>query len=278
MAGLSIIVCLPPDATADVVGALDVALAPFEAYQGYPAERDQWESWRIAGGNDGHGFHIRPGAEDDPRLIHDQPHWSLGEQPSMPGMCTGGPRGLLDLTSAGAAAEVAAGQIWDLFHQLRDELPPALPMEHFAQLPRNQIPYVPIGRDEHGGFKLLPDPGRQQAGEQYRAQPLIRQLLESPHFGAGAVAQLPEILPWFTVSRERYVAARAEEVRRNSALLTLDGWWVDLDLEPVHSACDSLSTCPHRDGWTEPWTRARIATYLEELPGDVIIVRLRCRV
>ena len=91
------------------------------------------------------------------------------------------------------------------------------------------------------------------------------------------MCQLPEILPCFALSRERYVA-KAEEMRRRSELLTLDGWWVELDCPPVHGACDSLSACPHRAGRTEPWPRARMATYLEQLPGDVIIVRLRCHV
>lgn len=269
--------CLPPDSLSNVVTAIDTAMAPFEAMQGFAGERDQWDQWSIVGGSGSSGFRILPGMEDDPRLIHDQLHWRDGPQPSLAGMCAGGPRGLLDLVGPGAEAEIAAGQLWDLFHQLRGELPTALPMDHFVALPENQLPYVPVGRDAEG-YRLMPDPGRLQAEQQYRAQPLIQRLRTASFFTAGAVCQLPEILPWFALPREQYVARRVEEARRKSELLTLDGWWIELNYPPVHGACESLTNCPHRAGRTEPWTRAEMAAYLELLPDDVIVVRLRCHV
>ncbi|MDG6108660.1 hypothetical protein Daura_24975 [Dactylosporangium aurantiacum] len=61
-------------------------------------------------------------------------------------------------------------------------------------------------------------------------------------------------------------------------LLDLAGWWIERNYRPVHGACDSLAGCPHREGRTEPWTWVDIAAYLERLPGDVLIVRLRCHV
>lgn len=278
MAGLRIVVCLAPEAAADVVGAIGAAMAPFEAMRGYAPERDQWERWSVSGGSDGSGFRVLPGAEHDPRLVHDQPGWQGEPRPSLPGRCAGGPRGLLDLTSAGAEAAASAGQLWDLFHRLHGVLPAALPLDHFVALPENQVPHVPVGRNAAGEYHLLPDPGWQQAQRQYQAQPLIRQLLDAPSYPAGAVGRLPEMLPWFALPRERYVAARIEETRRQSELLTLDGWWVELDRPPVHGACESLATCPHRAGRTEPWTRAAMETYLERLNAEVIVVRLRCHV
>jgi hypothetical protein len=275
---MSIVVCLAPDAAGDVVAAIDAAMAPFEAMQGFPAERDQWESWSVVGGSDGTGFRIVPGAEDDPRLIHDQPHWDGGPRPGMPGMCAGGPRGILDLTSDGAEAAAAAGQLWDLFHALRGELPPALPLAHFMALPEHQVPYVPVGRAADGTYRLMPDPGWQAAQRQYHAQPLVRRLRAAPCFAEGVVAELPEMLPWFDLPRQEYVDRRFEAARRGSELLTLDGWWIELGYPPVHGACESRAACTHRAGMTEPWTREAMATYLERLPDDVVVVRLRCKV
>ncbi len=268
MAGLWLTVCLPPGAGSDVVAALDAALAPFEAMRGYAAERDQWDEWIIAGGFDGYGFRIRPGAEDDPRLIHDQPHWSDGPRPSLPGMCAGGPTELLDLTGPAAEAEAAAGELWDRYHELRGTLPPALPFTHFLARSENPSAEIPIG----------PDRGSDRAHRRYRDQPLIRELMAAPSFGAGALHHIRDVLPWFAMPRDQYVATRVEETRRRSELLTLDGWWVELNDAPVHGACESLDTCPHRDGMTRPWSRADMAAYLEQLPGAAIVVSVHCHV
>ncbi|MFI5908590.1 hypothetical protein [Dactylosporangium sp. NPDC051541] len=277
MAGLSIVVCLPPEASADVVAAIDRAMAPFEAQRGYPPERDQWDRWAVQGGADGFGFRVRPGFENDPRLIHDQPHWRLGPQPSPAGMCTGGPRELLDLAGPGAEAEVAAGRLWDLYHELRVQLPAPRPRAHFVARPENQVPHLPVGRNADGEYHLLPDPGQERAERQYGAQPLVRALRAAPYYGAGVVGRLPEMLPWFDLPRPAYVARRAEEALRQSELLTLDGWWIEWNSAPVHGACESHTTCPHDTG-RDRWSRADMAAYLEHLPDGVIIVQLHCKV
>jgi hypothetical protein len=277
LAGMSIVVCLPPDSAVDVVSALDRVMAPFEAYRGFPSERDQWERWSIRGGSDGSGFRVLPGMEDDPRLIHDQSIREREPQPSLAGMCAGGPRGLFDLVSPVAEAEIAAGQLWDLFHKLRDELPAVLPLEHFRTLPENHVRYMPVGADPKD-YPLVPNSNLTPALEQYRAQPLIQRLRAAPFFSTGVVRELPDMLPWFALTREEYVAQQAEDALRRSELLTLDGWWIQLGYVPVHGLCDGLDTCPHRADRSDPWTRAEMAAYLEHLPDDVIIVRLRCKV
>lgn len=56
-----------------------------------------WDTWRIRGGGEGAGFYVRPGFEDDPRLIHDTPNYRGEVLPTNRGECAGGPKGLLDL-------------------------------------------------------------------------------------------------------------------------------------------------------------------------------------
>ncbi|MFF1367547.1 hypothetical protein [Streptomyces virginiae] len=60
-------------------------------------------------------------------------------------------------------------------------------------------------------------------------------------------------------------------------VLTLDGWWYGEDEPAVHGGCDGPDACVHRPPL--PWLRGATRTgYLEELPGDTLLVKLRCHV
>lgn len=91
-------VCLPPEASDDVQAAITRALAPFRMGRGFP-QRDMWETWRIRSGGEGTGFYVRPGHEDDPRLIHDGPNQFGIVLPPTRGECAGGPKALLDIAT-----------------------------------------------------------------------------------------------------------------------------------------------------------------------------------
>ncbi|WP_433683376.1 hypothetical protein [Nocardia sp. CA-119907] len=96
MAQRWVTICLPPDAIDDVEAAITRALAPFEMRQGFP-ERDMWDTWQIRDGGGGAGFYVRPGHEDDPRLIHDGPNqFGIVLLPKR-GECAGGPKSLLNV-------------------------------------------------------------------------------------------------------------------------------------------------------------------------------------
>src|SRR3954452_16789271 len=131
MGATIVTVCLPPTAAADVPTALDVALRPFEAMQGYPDGRDIWESWRIWGGSEGQGFRIRAGYEDHPGLIHDHAPEGEPPPPSLPGMCAGGPLFALDLAGPYAEAARRAERDWDTWNELARTHPAA---HSFAEL------------------------------------------------------------------------------------------------------------------------------------------------
>ncbi|WP_370087680.1 hypothetical protein [Streptacidiphilus sp. MAP12-16] len=78
-------------------------MAPFEMWSGFEW-REIWDSWTIRGGSDGGGFSVLCGHENDPRLVHDWPRDDGELLPSVPGMCAGGPRGLLDSSTVRSAA------------------------------------------------------------------------------------------------------------------------------------------------------------------------------
>lgn len=58
-----------------------------------------WDTWRIRGDGEGAGFYVRPGHEDDPRLIHDGPNqFGIVLSPTR-GECVGGPKFMLDVAT-----------------------------------------------------------------------------------------------------------------------------------------------------------------------------------
>ncbi|MFD9630411.1 hypothetical protein [Streptomyces violascens] len=122
---MSIIVCLPSTAAERPDEAVVEAMAPFQHDYASSDELDIWDYARICGGADGHGFAVPPGHEGDPRLIHDRPRHDGTLEPSLPGMCAGGPRELLHFTASRTEAEEIAGQAWDLWHAPAAEHPPA---------------------------------------------------------------------------------------------------------------------------------------------------------
>ncbi|MFE4460467.1 hypothetical protein ACFROC_24190 [Nocardia tengchongensis] len=156
MAHIWVVVCLPPDAIDDVQTALTRALAPFEMYE-QPAERGMWDTWRVRGGGEGAGFYVRPGYEDDPRLIHDTPNYAGHVLPTNRGECAGGPKALLDLARKTLAwsdvltldgwwveeSGVWAHEDWDEHTSYEDEpdcpIPPGGNKNYLAALPEDTM-------------------------------------------------------------------------------------------------------------------------------------------
>jgi hypothetical protein len=133
-------------------------MAPFKQYEGHPADRDLWDWWTIHGDSDGSGFWVLPDFVNDRRIVHDAPNERGEILPGRPGMCAGGPRGLLDLGRPKRAADAAAGQAWDLWHRLARELPPASSLSKFLA---------------RGGFNEEGRRTDQRNVDDYRSQPLI---------------------------------------------------------------------------------------------------------
>ncbi|MFF4423302.1 hypothetical protein ACFY04_21410 [Streptomyces sp. NPDC001549] len=78
-------------------------------------------------------------------------------------------------------------------------------------------------------------------------------------------------------SREEFLAFGADRAVGYGNVLTLDGWWCEEGCDPVHGDCDGPDACVHRPPLPGP--RATATTrYLEELPGDTLLVYVRCHV
>ncbi|MEV0458240.1 hypothetical protein [Catellatospora methionotrophica] len=259
MGSTRVTVCLPAHRRNEVEAAIADALAPFEAMQGHPDERDIWDSWTIRGGSDGWGFWIRPGAEDDPWLLHDAPRYDGEPLPSRQGRCAGGPVGLLNLTGARDHAVGLADDMCDLWEQLSARYAPPRPLETFGEV---------------SVLTLFDDIAAQRRG--YEVQPIIKQFLTVHPWD-----QLDTVLGYrddlsrlFASGRDEILATAALLAGQRSDLLTLDGWWVQRDGRATHGSCDTHESCTHRaDMPTHP---GDLVPILAALPDDVIVVGVQC--
>ncbi|WP_034263666.1 hypothetical protein [Actinospica robiniae] len=276
MAKYSVTVCLSPGTEADLPIALTKALAPFAGDTdldwdfGY-----MWDSWRVRGGNDGYGFWVRPGCEDDPRLIHD----GLGSDgvvpdlPSLPGLCAGGPRELLDLSEEPELGRTLAVEAWELWHRLADTHPLALPYELIS----HRLQSSPRGSVDS-----------EQARREYAAQPLIAAYEAAhplggrdPRHYSAEVQFRPGALRHARLNAQTFADSVVSQHLGGWDLLTLDGWWIGDDGAAHHGTCGSA--CIHRpDAYNDARGNANYHTgkhrYLEALPPETILVRIygRC--
>ena len=273
MAHYSVTVCLPPEAAADLDAALATALAPF----GEATELEWdfgflWDSWRIGGSSDHFGFWIRPGCTDDPLLIHDGPDRRSGApRLSAPGMCAGGPRGLIDLSEEPELPRALAMEAWEVWRRLSKQYPPALPMGFIRR-------------------RIQPDP-RRRADEdlvraEYEAQPLISAFKAAHPFGgldpqrySSEIQFMPgDTSPWGqTQTAEGFAHRVVDQCLGGGDLLTLDGWWIEFDGAAHHGTCGSA--CPHRpEAFNDARGNANITTgrwrHLAATSPDTLLVRI----
>ncbi|WP_329097648.1 hypothetical protein [Streptomyces sp. NBC_01439] len=270
MAGMRIVVCLPGEARTRLDEALAEAMAPFEIDFTRDEELDIWDGWTICGnGSYRDGFQLLPGYEDDPRIVREV------RDDGVPGWCAGGPREAMAFAEIRAEARDIARAAWDLWRELARSHPPAQPRRVVWDSPWPTSEEYRAGREAD-----------QEAGAAFDAQPLVvayregvAALLEA-HRGYylggflqhGAAA---ESVGW--TGREDFAAAESAGTPWHQHVLTLDGWWYGEDEPAVHGECDGPDACVHRPPL--PWLRDTARTgYLEELPGDTLLVKLRCHV
>ncbi|QIY66607.1 hypothetical protein HEP85_40480 [Streptomyces sp. RPA4-2] len=264
MAGLTVTVCLPPEAADDIDEALTTALAPFDQDSDNPVDRGMWDSRRILGGSNGRGFAVVRGYEDDPRLIHDEPTYNGLPAPSAPGVCAGGPRALLDFSRPQAAPERVTAAGWDLWQQLSAVHLPALPLSFFEERWKKDQHAFPGGPWANGMLAA------------YRAQPLIKAYI---HHSWSLWLGYPDS----PISREHPIigfrGSRADYIREyswvphNTDVLTVDGWWRESNGSALHAYCHPKS-CPHQPPRPTVWPGSE--AYLSQQPHDTILVRLHC--
>lgn len=274
MAGMRIVVCLPGESRSRLDEALGEAMAPFERDTAASAELGVWDGWWIRGGADGSGFQVLRGREADPRLVHDGPRADGSPEPSLPGLCAGGPRELLAFEEVRADAAEVAGRAWDLWRELSRTHPPAEPRREVSDRPWSTPAEYRAGR-------LAQD----EASAAFDAQPLVVayregvEALRSAHrgyrLGRGFLYR-GEADAVIRTGREEFVAEQGAYVAGHGHVLTLDGWWFGED-EPLHGGCGDPAACPHTPPLSQS-SRGAATRYLEALPGDTLLVKVRCHV
>ncbi len=270
MAGMSITVCLPAREAVRVEAAVADAMAPFEIDYTRGEELDIWDAWRITGGTvHGGGFNVLPGYEGDTRLIHEFPSRWLTNSTTTPndfGWCVGGPRELLDFSASREEAAELAEAAWRQWRELAAELPAPRPREFY---------YV---RQKVDPWRYSPE----QASADYYAQPLVRafedylQTLPTERYWYWFLRSIDPVISVGSVGREEFVARAVEGALRRRNLLSLEGWWYEDGGSGIHGACHSPADCPHEPELTAGY--AHIDCYLTALPGDTLLINVRCHV
>lgn len=264
---MSIIVCLPGSSAGSVDEAVSEAMAPFARDGVGAVERDVWDNFRICGG--AVGLPVLAGYEDDPRLIAGRPHWDGTPDQGLPGIYAGGPRGLIDFGDAlRAEAAEHAGRVWDRWRDVTLCHPRADDESVFYY---RHLAVAGTGTSYETS----------QEAADYRAQPALRAWAEV----APALAR-PDIADHFSFgwnavaigqqSREEYVERYEFSLLPARNVLTLGGWWYDLDEEPLHGACHSGAGCAHEPDVGEG--HLGVQSYFLALPADTLLVNARCHV
>ncbi|WP_326593344.1 hypothetical protein [Streptomyces sp. NBC_01294] len=284
MAGMRIVVCLPGSAAGRVDEAVAEAVAPFEREKGLGAEFDIWDHYRICGGASGAGFAVQAGFESDPRLVHDRPRYDGTSEPSLPGMCAGGPRGLLDLSANHAESVTLAGRAWDLWADLSGRHPAPQPYEPFLERSKAEMGVSPFALSQVEGE---PDPWT-PAYERYQAQPLIgaylsaldelRSAARTHRYGSGFLDIRDPLKNVGGLSREDFIRGRSQyDGARFPNVLTLDGWWYGDGEEGIHRACGGRAVCPHVPDIASG-AQQDVQRHLDGVPDDALLVFLHLHV
>ncbi|MET8539844.1 hypothetical protein ABZW03_04180 [Kitasatospora sp. NPDC004799] len=266
MAGLRIIVCLPGAAATRVDEAVAEAMEPFASDGVGAVERDVWDSYRITAGA---GLPVLAGHEDDPRLVAGRPFEDGTPDEEDPGLYAGGPRELIDFRDRQRAeAAEHAGLVWDRWQEVAAGHPA---MYDESESFRRHL--------ATGGTRAsYPDSPEAFA---YRRQPALRAWAE-----VAPALERPDLGDHFTFgwdpvaigrrSREEFVRTYAFSLLPRRNVLTLDGWWCDESEEPLHGACPGRATCTHVPDVADE--QLDVLTYLIGLPGDTLLVSVRCHV
>ncbi len=264
---MSIVVCLPGSAAGSVDEAVAEAMAPFARDGVGAVEREVWDSFRISGGSA--GLPVLAGHQDDPRLIMGRPWWDGTPEPVLPGMCAGGPRGLIDFSDAlRARGAEHAGRVWDQWREVASRHPAADDESVFFHR------HLAAG-GTHASYETS------QEAAAYRAQPAVRAWAEI----APALAR-PDIAAHFSFDgqaihigrrgREEYVAKWEFSLLPERNVLTAGGWWYEPGEAPLHGACRTPADCVHAPDVDEG--RPGVQSYLLALPADTLLVNVRCHV
>ncbi|MEU8966904.1 hypothetical protein AB0C89_35105 [Streptomyces sp. NPDC048491] len=283
MAGMRIVVCLPGSMAGTVNEAVAEVMAPFEIGGGRADEFDIWDYYRICGGAEGFGFATRAGFESDPRPLHDQPRFNGTSEPSLPGMCAGGPRGLLDLSANHTESVALAGRAWDLWTELSSRYPAPESLEAFVARSKAEM-----GVPQYLTFRMegYPDPWT-PAYERYQAQPLcsaylsalddLKRTSRSHRYGTSFLDCFDPIQRVGGLTREAFISQHSRYGLGFNNVLTLNGWWYGDGDPGLHSACESRAVCPHTPD-IGSGSGADVDRYLLGLPDDALLIYLRLHV
>lgn len=237
-------VCLPPTKPRKLPGAIAAVMAPYDlnltdAWN--PV--GHWDWWRIH--TDAQSpYLVLPAHDGDRRLVTAStvPRRKAALDALGPLECYGGPRGLLDLDAMRRRAARGHDALLAAWRELAALHPPARPLADFTARHTS----------DPDGYSLS------DAKREHLLQPLVQDVAQravagDPHFDMSFLLNDP--VAYFAQEQEESRQASVLCAVPGFALLALDGTWTDADT----------------DGY---WERAN--SYLDDLPGETVVVDLLC--
>lgn len=218
----------------------------------YNMEHDpnnKWDSWVIFGGDADWGLAVRPGHDDDPRLVRNLCYGNGEPRQRWPLRCDGGPKSLLDFDTDRDKEAGLAEADWAEWNAFASDYPAAKPMRYFL----NRHSVSPIQ------YPMV------RAWNEYVDQPLIRVVRKQS--GLEAVRlwnEFQDPVTRFGTEQSEYVRRRVARVVPTPALIQTDGEWVD---------DESFGDQFDASRWDRYFDVAD--RYLDALESDAMVVRVR---
>lgn len=220
----------------------------------------KWDWYQVGGRWSGYFPVKQPlDMEDAADLIQGQRSWTNEGQPREAWTVDGGPIRLLDLELLRARKGTEAGERYDAYQALVQDLPEALPFRVFSE-------------DAQATVALLTN--RQEitdtwdrAREAYNSQPRVRAARDSEQFKWDFECLIGE----FAVSREFYVEKARNAAVPGFALLTPEGEWV----APGEMGWFGMSTNSEED---TAMFKTKANAYIEALDPDTLLIAVDCHI
>ena len=242
------------------------------SYMHYDAEQDRaytwstyspdskWDWYQIGGRWSGY-FPVKQPivSEDLGDLIHGRRSWTNQDQPREAFTVDGGPVRLLDLELLRDRKGIEAGERYDAYQALVQDLPEALPFRLFSEDAQGRVELT----DNRQEINEIWDEARAAFGR----QPRVEAARNSEEFRFSFECLITE----FSVSREFYVETARNAAVPGYALVTTDGSWV----APGKMGWFGMSSDSEED---MAMFKAKANGYVEGLDPDTLLIAVDCHI
>lgn len=220
----------------------------------------KWDWYQVGGRWSGY-FPVKQPLDMDEaqNLIQGQRSWTNEGQPREAWTVDGGPVRLLDLDLLRDRKGTEAGERYDAYQALVQDLPEALPFRVFSEDAQARVALLTNRQEISDTWDA--------AREAYNSQPRVRVARESEQFKWNFECLINE----FSVGRDFYVEKARQAAVPGFAMLTPEGEWV----APGEMGWFGMSTNSEED---TAMFKAKCNGYIEGLHPDTLLLAVDCHI